>query len=48
MGIVPFDRLMLLFHRIMLVRMLFAVCGFVVSEKDASVSSVYCCQFALL
>ena len=34
-----------------LVRMLLAVCGFVgvvVSEKAASVSSVYCFQFAFL
>ena len=45
----PFGMVSLSACRIMRVRLLFAVCGFVgfvASEKDASVSSVYCFQYA--
>ena len=49
--ILPFGIWSLSTCKIMLVRVLFAVCGFldfVVSEKAASVSFVYCFQFAFL
>lgn len=49
--ILPFGMCSLSACRIMLVRVLLAVCvfvGLVVSEKAASVSSVYCFQFAFL
>ena len=49
--ILPFGMWCLSACRIMLVKMLLAVCrfvGVVVSDKAASVSSVYCIQFAFL
>ena len=49
--ILPFGMWCLSACRIMLVRMLLAVCGLVgvvVSEKADSMSSVYCFQFAYL